>query len=156
MLPRFCLTLAWFLLSACGALEAPPSSPRAALSVSEPQPEPQREAIPTSSPRRMTLEETEALPSVIDSVCREYASETPRTLNRCEFLGPYPGEIAPPSSTSDRFELKDALLACHSDINCMGVSTDWYTGSQWYTVSHSSPFTPDPNSYGCSFVIRCP
>ena len=104
----------------------------------------------------MTLEEIAALPEVRDSVCREYTTDTPRALNQCEFMGPYQGEIMPPGPDSERFELADALLACHSDINCMGVSTDWYTGAQWYTVSQATPFTPDANSYGCSFVIRCP
>lgn len=104
----------------------------------------------------MTLEEIAALPEVGDSVCREYKTDTPPTLNQCEFLGPYQGEIMPPGTDSQRLELADALLACNADINCMGVSTDWYTGAKWYTASQAISFTPDANSYGCSFVIRCP
>ena len=150
MHPRPFLGLFLPFFTACAATEAPVQSVPSSESTTE------RSEEPIPQARRMTPEEIEALPAVEDSVCREFASETPRTLNRCEFLGPYPGEIAPPAPSSQRLELEEALLACHSDITCMGVSTDWYTGSQWYTVAQTSRFSPDTNSYGCSFVIRCP
>ena len=109
-----------------------------------------------ASPQRMTTAAIQALPVVGDNICREYASKENRTLNRCEFLGPYQGEIATPSAEQERATLENALLACESDITCMGVSTDWYTGADWYTVRSTEAFLPNEDSYGCSFVINCP
>lgn len=110
----------------------------------------------TPDARRMTAEEIEALPEIEDSICREYTSDSTLALNQCSFLGPFQGEITPPAGSDKRFELKDALLACEADITCMGVSTDWYTGSTWFTAHAGSPFSPDDSSYGCSFIINCP
>ncbi|MEC7240132.1 MAG: hypothetical protein VXW32_02745 [Myxococcota bacterium] len=156
MLSRIFSMVVFGCLTACTAAQVHPpgaASPQAVDSM---------EQTPASGPdsseaqgRRMSTRELEALPPVADSVCREHASRAPLSLNRCEFLGPFPGEIAPPSSNARRYALTDALLACHSDIACMGISTDWYTGSLWYAVSTSKAFTPDDNSYGCSFVIAC-
>ena len=105
--------------------------------------------------RGRTTRKLAALKPVADSVCREHSPGEPRSLHRCEFVGPLPGEIASSQSDSQRYALLDALLACRSDTACMGVSTDGHTSAPWYTVSKAKAFTPNDNSYGCRRVIRC-
>ena len=105
---------------------------------------------------RMTQEAITALGVPQDSVCRGYFPEKELRLAPCEFVGPYQGEIQGKKSAEGTDKLTDAMLACHSDINCTGVTADWYIGAKWFPVSDSPAFEIDGDSYGCSFVLSCP
>ena len=105
--------------------------------------------------RRMTLEEINGLPPVEDSICRAFATPKPRTIKQCRFIGPFQGELETGGKSALFDRLEDAMGACAADVSCMGVSSDWYTGAPWFPVGTSTAFTPDENSYGCSFVIHC-
>ena len=105
---------------------------------------------------RMTQAAIAALGIPEDSVCRGYFPEKELRLAPCEFHGPYQGEIQGDLSAQGTESLVDAMLACHADIRCTGVSADWYTGAKWFPVSDATPFEINDDSYGCSFVLSCP
>lgn len=105
---------------------------------------------------RMDSAAIAALGAVEDSICRAYSLPKELTLNRCEFIGPFQGEIqrGVVGEEAERFE--DALLACAADIQCGGVTASWYIGSKWSPVVDGDAFEIDEDSYGCSFVLSCP
>jgi hypothetical protein len=109
-----------------------------------------------TSTGRMDSAAIAALGPVEDSICRAYSLPKELTLNRCEFIGPFQGEIqrGVVGEEAERFE--DALLACEADIQCGGVTTTWYLGSKWSPVVNGDSFEIDEDSYGCSFVLSCP
>ena len=114
------------------------------------------ESSPVGSIGRMDSAAITALGPVEDSICRAYSLPKELTLNRCEFIGPFQGEIqrGVVGEEAERFE--DALLACEADIQCGGVTTTWYVGSKWSPVVNGDSFEIDEDSYGCSFVLSCP
>jgi len=104
----------------------------------------------------MTEEQLAQLAPVTDSSCRAYTMPEAFKVGDCSVVGPYLGELQGETVGPEIETAQAALVACEQDPACMGVTSTWYVGAPWNTVSRAVPFVIDDNSYGCTLLLRCP
>jgi hypothetical protein len=109
---------------------------------------------PTRGNSRLDAGKLDALGEPQDSPCRAHAVEAGLERGGCKIVGPYPGVIEGTKGTESE-AYAAALDACVAADDCIGVSSDWYTGSAWYPVLGATSFAVDTNSYGCTLILDC-
>lgn len=145
---------------------APAAAPAPASSAPASAAAPVSDAAPTSAPPappatvvsapggRLTGAQLDRLGEPADSSCHAQKVEADVKAGPCAVLGPYPGEIREGKAGPTTAGHAAALAACAADPACIGVSSHWYIGGEWFPVT-GGQFRQEPDSYGCTLLLRC-